>query len=128
MSELKAVAINTPVGIVCSRTAFWLDELVYSASSRSMAFNARFSKSMRVEGGGGKKKDFKFSVVFKGVGGFECIDYDAMENRFGGISKSNFDQLIGDRGVGEKGVYLIWFYDECFKIEADGYAMAGFEE
>ncbi|WP_322088035.1 hypothetical protein [Burkholderia sp. BCC1999] len=67
-------------------------------------------------------------MVFKGVEAFECIDYDVMENRFGEVSKSNFDQLIGDRGAGEKGIYLIWFYDECFKIGADGYAMAGFEE
>ncbi|WP_431821228.1 hypothetical protein [Burkholderia sp. F1] len=128
MSELGVVAINTPIGIVCSRTAFWLGGFVYNASDKSLEFSARFSKSMRADDGGAYKKDFPFSVAFKGVGRFECIDYDSMEREFGGISKSNFDQLIGGRDVGSRNVYLLWFYDECFRVEADGYSMAGFGE
>ena len=67
MSKLNVLPINTPVGIVNSRTAFWLKNQSYIAGARQLLIDADFSKTELSEKGKHYKKSVSFRIVFNRV-------------------------------------------------------------
>jgi hypothetical protein len=127
MSKLKTLAINTPVGVVNSRTSFWLTNQSYNPNTNQLLIDANFTKTELSEKGKHYKTSVPFQLIFNGVSSFECRDYDSFEHAYGEISKSNFDQILNEAAaITEDALYLVWFYDDCFVIKAKGYKIGGF--
>ena len=127
MSKLGTLAINTPVGIINSRNAFWLKSQSYNPNTKQLLIEASFSTTETSEKGKQYNTSVPFKLVFNGVLSFECKDYDSFENLYSEISKSNFEQILNEpTAVTDDIVYLVWFYDNGFAIKAKGYNISGF--
>lgn len=113
MSEMSFQPVPLPIGPVCSRTAFWLIDVLFDAKSRRLKFRAEYTEDSTVGN--------EFSVEFGDVTGFECRQYDDFEAEFSKVSSSNFDCRNEARGA----TYLIWFYDQGFKVLASSVRVDG---
>jgi hypothetical protein len=124
MSEMIFLPVNTPAGIFNSRTAFWLRESRFDADNKFLVFNIEINgKSLLKK----QENNLNAHIKFLGVNSFECLDYDTYENKFGAVSKSNFDQEVYKNNSTRKlNRYLLWFYDNGFVVNASGYTLDGF--
>lgn len=129
MSKLNTLPINTPVGIINSRTAFWLKSQSYNPDKKQLIIEADFSSTELSENGKQFKISMPFKLTFNGVLSFDCKDYDSFEDIYGEISKSNFEQILDNQSSTiDEQIYLVWFYDNGFSIRAKGYNVSGFEK
>ncbi len=128
MSAIKVVPVNTPAGILQSQSAFFLRDVNFNPAQRLLILrgevNAKYAKTLISHP---KQTSIPFSVLFKGVRSFDCVNYDDFEAHHGAESKSNFDHVmsVGDT-ANSKNLYWMWFYDDVFIVHADGYAFSGF--
>lgn len=113
MPEITFQPVPLSIGIVCSRTAFWLIDALFDAKSRRLKIRGEHAKDAST----GKE----FSIEFSDVTRFECRQYDDFEAEFSKTSPSNFDCRNEVHGV----TYLIWFYDQGFKVLASNVRVEG---
>ncbi len=128
MSTINIVPVNTPAGILQSRSAFFLREVNFDPARRVLDLkgdlNGKYAKGLISNS---KQTAIPFSVLFKGVRSFDCVNYDDFEAAHGASSKSNFDQVISQDDLSKnKNLYWVWFYDDVFVVRADGYSFSGF--
>ncbi|WP_338848288.1 hypothetical protein V8J88_05470 [Massilia sp. W12] len=119
MSEIKCLNINTPFGVARTREAYTLKEVLFEPRIRSLTL--RFNVAVQPEKAAPQRHEL--AVRFNSVHYFESMDYDDGEYSYSKYSNSCFDELLPTLSKKKgKNTYIIWFYDNAFRIDAGGYS------